>query len=133
MLNPSTADATTEDPTIRRCIGFTQAWGFGSIDVLNLYAYRATDPGELRKAGFPVGQYTEAIMRSVLSEYVDLVVVAWGTLARQERASEVLQIVRDAGFEPHALQTTKAGHPAHPLYLPSTCQPIPYHEPEEIA
>jgi hypothetical protein len=55
MLNPSTADADVDDNTIRRCVGFGQAEGFGAVEVVNLFAFRATDPADLRRAGYLVG------------------------------------------------------------------------------
>jgi hypothetical protein len=55
LLNPSTADETREDPTVRRCIGFARSLGYGALEVVNLYAYVATDPAELRRAGYPWG------------------------------------------------------------------------------
>ena len=59
LLNPSTADETREDPTVRRCIGFARSLGYGALEVVNLYAYVATDPAELRRAGYPVGRYND--------------------------------------------------------------------------
>jgi hypothetical protein len=63
LLNPSTADETREDPIVRRCIGFAQSLGYGALDVVNLYAYVATDPAELRRAGYPVGGTTTRTSR----------------------------------------------------------------------
>ena len=60
MLNPSTADAEVDDATIRRCLGFADAHGFGELEVVNLYAYRATDPADLKRAGYPVGPDNDA-------------------------------------------------------------------------
>jgi hypothetical protein len=59
LLNPSTADETREDRTVRRCIGFARGRGYGALEVVNLYAYVATDPAELRRAGYPVGRYND--------------------------------------------------------------------------
>src|SRR5581483_9586135 len=77
MLNPSTADAETDDPTIRRCLGFAKAWGYGTLVVTNLFAYRATDPAELAKAGDPVGPDNDTRLWSE-AQLSDLVVCAWG-------------------------------------------------------
>jgi hypothetical protein len=132
MLNPSTADASEDDPTLTRIIGFAKAWGFGSLDVVNLYSYRATDPEALRSAGFPVGEYTDETIAGVLSRdiarggYADKVIVGWGTNAQRHRTETVLKLIRGAGFEPHALKITKLGAPQHPLYLPATSEPVPY-------
>lgn len=126
MLNPSTADGETDDPTIRKCLGFAERLGFRSIDVLNLYAYRSSSPADLRAAGFPVGEYNDGTIRGVLGEYVERVIVAWGTLAQPTRAREVIDLIRSGGYKPEALAVTKDGHPAHPLYLPYTCKPKPF-------
>jgi hypothetical protein len=89
LLNPSTADETREDATVRRCIGFARGLGYGALEVVNLYAYVATDPAEVRRAGYPVGhdndRYIEAAVRA--SEHV---VLAWGVhAARLGRPAEV--------------------------------------------
>ena len=124
MLNPSTADADIDDPTIRRCIGFAKAWGYGSIVVTNLFAFRATDPADMAKAADPIGpendrRIVECAMASAL------VVCAWGahrTIAR--RAATVLGLIRESDKTPMVLRTTKDGHPCHPLYLPADLSPV---------
>lgn len=132
MLNPSTADADNDDPTLVRIIGFAKAWGFGSLDVVNLYSYRATDPEALRAAGFPIGEHTDRTIADVLSRdltrggYADKVIVGWGTKAQRHRADAVLGLIRGAGFEPHALKVSTMGAPWHPLYLPASSVPVPY-------
>lgn len=132
MLNPSTADSNDDDPTLTRIIGFAKSWGFGSLDVVNLYAYRATSPETLRSAGFPVGEWTDQKIAAVLSRdlsqggYADKVVVGWGTNAQRHRADAVLKTIRGAGFEPHALKVSKLGAPWHPLYLPGSTEPQLY-------
>ena len=127
MLNPSTADVTENDQTIRKVIGFASRLGFRAIDVLNLYGYRATNPIRLRIADFPVGARNDETIREVLTgPYVARVVVAWGIHAKRSRAKEVLQLIRDCGHAPEALAVTKGGFPAHPLYLPYTCKPKPF-------
>ena len=77
MLNPSTADASRDDPTIRRCIGFARAWGFGGVEVANLFALRATDPRHLRGVPDPVGPRNARSLKLALA-HASLVVVAWG-------------------------------------------------------
>ena len=126
MLNPSIADASVDDPTVRKCVGFSKRWGFGSIDVLNLYTYRATSPNELRRAGYPNGEFADAVIKSVLGEYTDRVVYGWGTKARRDRAAVVDGLVRSLGFEPMALKLCRDGQPAHPLYLPYEMPPLPF-------
>lgn len=114
MLNPSTADAETDDPTIRRCIGFARKWGFQRLDVANLFAWRATDPQELRRAIDPVGPENDRRLM-MLSSCADAVIAAWGAQGSyRNRATEVLGLLE--GTVEH-LGLTRQGHPKHPLYL----------------
>jgi hypothetical protein len=116
MLNPSTADEQKNDPTIRRCIGFAHAWGFGSVEVVNLFAYRATDSKELLKVDDPVGAENDGYIVQAV-ERCSYVVVAWGTKGiLLDRDRQVLQLLGD---RPNVgcLGVTKGGHPRHPLYL----------------
>jgi hypothetical protein len=80
MLNPSTADASQDDPTIRRCIGFARQWGCGRLVVLNLFAFRATDPADLKRAADPVGPENRAWFdRTLVDDLVGgPVVCGWG-------------------------------------------------------
>lgn len=121
MLNPSTADARTNDKTIRRCMGFTRRWGCGRLVVLNLFAFRATDPAELKQAADPVGPQNKAWFEKILSSRGEgPVVCAWGaygSLLGQDKV--VLGRLDELGVKPKALGVTRAGHPRHPLYLPN--------------
>jgi hypothetical protein len=126
MLNPSTADAAVDDPTIRRCISFAQAEGFGSLEVVNLFAYRATDPAELRRAGYPVGPDADWFIE-IAATQAEKVCLAYGSVpAADERIQQVLPILRRAGREPQCLHITKSGYPGHPLYLASAKRLRPY-------
>jgi hypothetical protein len=116
MLNPSTADADHDDPTIRRCIGFARQWGYDAIKVVNLYALRSTDPGNL---------WRTHIRRCM--EQADLTVAAWGTKARPDRVAQFTQLAQDAATNPVCLGLTQNGSPRHPLYVPKTTQLVPYH------
>jgi len=81
MLNPSTADAEVDDPTIRRCIGFARREGYGGIEVVNLYAFRATSPDDLWKAKDPCGPENEGHLISIARASVGYgtpIVCAWG-------------------------------------------------------
>lgn len=117
MLNPSTADASIDDPTIRKCIGFARRLGFGGIQVLNLFALRATDPKALFTAADPIGpDYT---LRGLASGPI---VCAWG--AHKMAAARGRKVASEIAFE-HGAQSplmclgkTKDGHPKHPLYVP---------------
>lgn len=125
MLNPSTADATTDDPTIRRCIGFARAWGHGGLVVVNLYAYRATDPAELRRVADPVGPDNDQHLQKAFAQAAQVggpVVAAWGTKARPDRVREVAGMAESFV----ALRVTKDGHPGHPLYVSATATPVPW-------
>ena len=79
-LNPSTADEINDDPTIRRCIGFARRWGFGGMYMLNVFAYRSTNPRELRAATDPVGPRNDAALLTT-SRRCDMVVACWGAWA----------------------------------------------------
>lgn len=123
MLNPSTADGLLDDPTIRRCVGFAAREGCGWLHVVNLYAYRATNPAELALAADPVGPEAGAALGAALREAVEsggLVIAAWGahsaprTIDLAARFS-VLADVYNAQL--HCLGTTKNGSPRHPLYV----------------
>lgn len=125
MLNPSTADATTDDPTIRRCIGFARDWGFGGLAVANLYAYRATKPADLWLAEDPVGPENDEHLAALFTASdVGMVVAAWGANARPDRVTEVSAL--PGAVTLHALGLTKDGAPRHPLYMPKTATPTPW-------
>jgi hypothetical protein len=127
-LNPSTADETQDDPTIRRCKRFALDWGFGRLVMANAYAFRSTNPKGLWSAADPVGPENDAHLEAIARE-VELVVCAWGAHARPDRVAAVLAALARAGRQPHALATTKAGAPGHPLYLPASLSPIPWSPP----
>jgi hypothetical protein len=117
MLNPSTADANADDPTIRRCMSFARDWGAGGIVVHNLFAYRTTDPYRLRMVVDPVGPGNDARLVEPL-EPGTRTVCAWGTGGALEgRAVAVRGMLVAAGVELWCLGRTGAGHPRHPLYL----------------
>lgn len=118
MLNPSTADAREDDPTIRRCVAFAKRDGWGGLRVLNLYALRATDPAALKRHRDPVGPHNNAHLREVFKDFAQegrSIVAAWGVNADPDRVREVLQLRPELRWR--ALGKTKAGHPRHPLYV----------------
>lgn len=116
MLNPSTADAQDDDPTIRRCIGFARRGGYGGLVVVNLYALRSTDPKGLWKVEDPVGPLNNEVLSLVLRGNATVgipVVAAWGANARDDRVKWLRR-------QPGALclscyGVTNAGAPKHPL------------------
>ncbi len=117
-LNPSTADAHVDDPTIRRMIGFAQHWGFPGIRVSNLFAVRMTNPASLVGVEVPIGPDNDAVL-SGLGQVADLVVVCWGNDGIfKERCDEVAKILPPA----KCFGLTLLGQPRHPLYLPHTTE-----------
>jgi len=122
MLNPSTADAELDDPTIRRIIGFSKRWGADGLLVANVFSWRETDPALLEHAVDPAGPENEAWLATT-AQLATKTVVAWGAGHKAIKGFEhaVLQVTRTLtryGREPvYCLGTTKAGHPRHPLYV----------------
>ncbi len=115
MLNPSTADGMVDDPTIRRCMNFARREGYYGIAVVNLFAYRATDPKTVCFAKDPVGPNNDDYIKRCLS-YGD-VIAAWGSeVFARSRAREVQKML--AGVAIKCLGMNKDGSPKHPLYVP---------------
>jgi hypothetical protein len=114
MLNPSTADHLKNDPTITRCINLARFWGFGGINVVNLFAYRTSSPAHLREIANPVGKENDRHIESNAFNAAK-VILGWGNhgswLARNE---EVLELLSD--FDLWCIGSNKSGHPKHPLY-----------------
>ena len=126
LLNPSTATEKKNDPTIRKCIKFSQRWGYGSIYVVNLFALRSTDPAVLRTAVDPIGPQNDQTIEHVVDEALD-VVCAWGVNNPiPERATQVMGMIHDRRIIPKALRITKDWHPGHPLYVRDDTELIPY-------
>ena len=128
MLNPSTADADVDDPTIRRCIGFAKAWGHGTLLVWNLYALRATDPTWLDSADDPIGRENEDHLWRLMRR-ADLIVVAWGAKPNRGKYVNREKVMFWGPFwdrEVVALGVTKDGHPRHPLYVRGDTTPVPF-------
>lgn len=119
-LNPSTADERQDDPTIRRCKGFAEAWGFGALCMTNLFAIRGTDPGIALAHPAPTGPENDAWLRAAAAG-AGLVVAAWGDRGNfNRRNAEVESLLKG---KLHCLRFTKTGQPEHPLYLPKTLRP----------
>jgi len=131
LLNPSTADETLDDPTIRRCIGFAKSWGMGGLVLGNAFALRSTDPYALQTHQDPVGPENNAHLAAIAAEAPDGVVVCgWGFHARLgQRGRAVIELLERAGARPHTLKLTKWGEPGHPLYLRKDLEPMPYQLP----
>jgi hypothetical protein len=123
-LNPSTADATHDDATSRRCIGYAKRWGYDALVLVNLFAYRSVEPHVLRSVVDPVGSHNDGVIDSV-ARAAALIVCAWGNEGRlHDRAKAVLARLRSAGDVLNCLGTTRCGEPIHPLYQRSDTQPI---------
>ena len=130
MLNPSKANETHNDPTIRRCIGFARDWGFGTLEVVNLFALMATHPNELRSADEPVGKHNDFHIRAAVKS-ADKVICAWGNHGSyMTRAAKALDLTRHAAQLCH-IGINKSGEPRHPLHLPKSATPIEW-TPAEI-
>lgn len=121
MLNPATADATQNDPTIRRCIGFARDWGYGGVRVGNLFAWRTPYPEVLRKAEDPVGRDNDSALHE-LARGAALVIAAWGVHGAWGDRAQAFR--REFAQPLHALGITKSGEPAHPLRLRRNCTPF---------
>jgi hypothetical protein len=135
MLNPSTADHTKVDPTVRRCLTRAEIWGFGSVEVANLFAYRSTAPEGLLEIADPVGPDNDHAIIEAAGR-ADRIVVAWGWQSKpglprllEPRARTVAALLERDGHTMTACATTAAGWPRHPLYLRNELQPQPWRTP----
>lgn len=118
LLNPSKADASTDDKTLVKCMNYARRWGYDSLTIANLYSYRSTAPTFLWQHEDPVGPNNDEWLKQLVVGR-ELVVCGWGDNARQQRVVEVCLLMKEAGVELHCLGTTKAGAPKHPLFIKS--------------
>jgi hypothetical protein len=126
MLNPSTADASVDDATIRKCMAYARAWGYGGIVVRNLYALRSIDPKALKQHPNPVGPDNWRHLAAAAQE--PMTVCGWGNNADPLDAAYMVERFLADGLKLHALMVTKSGQPAHPLYLRADLRPQEYTE-----
>lgn len=126
-LNPSTADEVKNDPTIRRCIAFAKAWGFGALCMTNLFAYRATKPEAMKAACDPIGEENNAFL-GALARNSGLILAAWGVHGSfRNRDREVCTLIESiAPAKLQCLGVTKDGFPRHPLYVRGDVKPLPF-------
>lgn len=118
-LNPSTADETTDDATLTRCINFAKTWGYGGACMANLFAFRATQPSDMKLANEPIGKDNDTWLRK-LSNDAGIVVAAWGNDgAYLDRSTDAKKLLSNV----HYLKMNKSGEPAHPLYLSAKLTP----------
>jgi len=121
MVNPSTADAETNDATIRKIIGFAKGFQWSEFTVVNKFAYRATDVNELRNATDPIGPANDGFIMSALME-TQITLVAWGSLKKLPlplwlRWRRIYAMARQIDRPLYCLGTCADGHPKHPLML----------------
>lgn len=124
-LNPSIADETTDDHTIKRCLGFAASWGFGGLIMTNVFAYRETDPMKMMEATDPVGPMNEVWLRHY-NDKVSFVLAAWGQHCPPRKAEEVCCLLNRPL---HCLGKTKNGSPKHPLRIAANTKPTLFWEP----
>ncbi len=131
MLNPSTATSKKDDPTIRRVIGYSRAWGYGSCWVVNLFAFRSTDPKDLL-ANYKLGR---DIVGPLNDKWIDTAVrmgtepvLAWGRNARlfPDRVKEVITNLERIRRPLRCIGYTTGGHPVHPLMQPRDAKLLIY-------
>ncbi|WP_108502003.1 DUF1643 domain-containing protein [Paracoccus indicus] len=126
MLNPSTADAFRNDPTVERCERRARALGFGAFRVVNLFAFCATDPRDLRKAPKAIGPLNDDVLQQA-AEWSQAILCGWGVHgAHLGRAPQVESLLRATGVPLFHLGLTKAGMPRHPLYVAYCQGPVPW-------
>ncbi len=118
MLNPSTADASEDDPTIRRCIGFAKSWGYGGLMVGNLFAFRTPYPKEL-KTVVSHKTYINSIHIEAMMSECDVTICAWGNPPIQAPRYPFMnkKVL-------HCLALTNSNNPRHPLYLKKDLRPV---------
>lgn len=129
MLNPSTATEVQNDPTVERCERRARTLGFGSFRVTNIFAWRDTDPRNMRAAAEPIGLHNDATLLDGAA-WADQIITAWGAHGEHlDRGRTVEKLLRETQLPLFHLGLTKAGHPKHPLYIAYTEQPRPWANP----
>ena len=123
-LNPSTADETNDDPTIRRCIDFAKRWGFNALCMTNLFAWRDTLPENMKKEISPIGPDNDLHLTTIGRD-AGMILAAWGKHGKHlDRGKRVALMV--GHLYPRCLKKNQDGSPQHPLYVPAATQPIPF-------
>ena len=124
-LNPSTADGTNDDATIHKCVTYVQRWGYGALCMVNLFAFRATEPMDMMSAPDPVGPDNDRTLQT-LSRSAGIIIAAWGEngnhMGRDKQVMALLSHLK-------CLHQNKDGSPAHPLYLSGDATPYPLIKP----
>lgn len=131
MLNPSTATEVQNDPTVERCERRARHLGYGAFRVTNIFAWRATDPRDLRKAAEPVGPDNDTALIEGAT-WANDIIAAWGVHgAHQARGEMVAKVLKAQQTPLYHLGLSKHGHPRHPLYLPYAQAPVRWAQPSE--
>ncbi len=126
MLNPSCANETADDPTLRACIQVAQRWGFGSLSVVNLFGYCTAHPAELKTVADPVGPENDDYLIAA-AEQAQQVVLAWGNAGVfLGRDRTILTLLTPYHSKLSYLQINRSGQPRHPLYIPRNAPLKPY-------
>ncbi len=123
-LNPSTADALKDDPTIRRCVGFADNWGYGGLYIANLFAFRATNPRDMKKQNYPIGPKNDDWILQMVG-LCNITIISWGTHGNYlSRGRKIIDLLKPSQI--YCLEKTKDGYPKHPLYLKKDLKPLPF-------
>lgn len=123
-LNPSTADETKDDPTIRQCVHFAKMWGYDSMCMTNLFAFRATDPRIMKKSAFPVGDENDKWLQETAKD-ARIIIACWGIHGGFMFRDVIVKQM--FGYRLFCLAKTAKNFPRHPLYLPKITTPIPFY------
>lgn len=123
MLNPSTADASIDDPTVKRCMGFMERGGYTHLEIVNLFAFRATNPSDMLAAEDPIGPYNDVYLHSAIGT-AQTVVCAWGNHGDNKERLDFIKSVFEhhSHAQPCCLGVNKSGMPKHPLYIKADTQ-----------
>ncbi len=135
MLNPSTADAKTDDPTVRKCVGFATQWGCGGIVIVNLFAARATDPTRLETFDDPVGFFNDGHVAKAVTAATGPVVAAWGSHSNDvpgfwKRVNRVVNLPELASRQLDCVGVNRDRTPSHPLMLAYSSPRLPWRMPQ---
>lgn len=120
MLNPSTADAERDDPTVAKCRKYAKSFGYSGLVVVNLYAFRATKPKDMFISPDPIGKENDFYITELCKDRT--VICAWGNNANPKRALAVFGLLLKINASIHCLAITSKGQPSHPLYLKNDAQ-----------
>jgi hypothetical protein len=127
LLNPSVADKQVNDPTLRRCKGFSASWRFGGLEIVNLFALRTPYPRDLYQAADPVGEENDRRIIAAVRR-ATRIILAWGAHGgyRQRDQTVIALVAAHATLAPCCLGVTQSGSPRHPLYVARSKQPVPF-------